>query len=254
MVGNSLSNDSGCFTPSKCPAFFSNDEIVLDVDGNIIGSASLTSQQISGSGGWPTEMDDHDWRAVTFQPSFGTGVTIGTEHDAIVAMVAALAPGTTPDLYLYEGWPGQTLTAGNYQTFWDSPVVDADSTAYVQKRAAVDHLLDRARADVDANFHVIPTGAVLREIDVRAKASQLAGLATVYGIYRDDVHMGDVGKFAAGVTVYTVLQGKKLIDTERWRLYASGNEGAVLTQTLAQQIIDLVWDVVSTDPRTGVTP
>lgn len=253
MIGNSLSNDS---RPDRFGAFWNNDRSIMTVDTSIVSSAHLT-QQWAGEGAWAGDLASQAFGDITFQPSFGTGVTLGTEETALEGLVAAAlaGPSTTPRLYIYEGWPPIFFHLGDYQAYWDEAVVDDDATLYVQKRQAVDHLLARARANIDSNFHVIPTGAVLREIDVQARLGNLPGIATVDDIYRDDVHMGDVGHWAAAVTIYSTVQGKKLEDTERWRLYRAIGDGNVrLSYALSQQIIDIVWDVVSNDPRTGVTP
>lgn len=249
MIGNSLTNNS---IPALLPNFFKRDLIPFFV-GVTIGSGTSLTQTFANTTSWQTAFAANKYDYVTLQPYPGASSLL-SEQQAIAGFVnAALdGPSIDPVFYIYEGWPQISTTAGNYQAYWDSAVSNADNTTMIIKRAAFDHLLDRARTNINPNFWIIPTGGVVREIDVQARAGNLPGLATADDIHVDDSHMGDIGRFAAAVTVYSVLQKKKMTDQTQWHNYTSGSGVVPLTQQLADSIVDIVWGVVSNDPRTGI--
>lgn len=188
------------------------------------------------------------------QPYPANSATLLTETQAIDQFAAAIegGPSPSPILYLYQGWPSLTQIAGAYQSYWSGSVVNADSTLMIAKRQAFDHLYDRANAVVYSPVRMIPTGEVMHEIDVAARAGSLPGIATVGDIYRDDAHMGDVGTFAAVATLFGVIYGAKMNAAATFSAYVTGSGSVTLTSTLAALINDIAWAVVAADSRTGV--
>lgn len=105
---------------------------------------------------------------------------------------------------------------------------------------------------------MIPTGDVLYELDKRIKAGQVPGLIQSEGVeqfYVDGFHFnpsphlgGSVGTYVVGLTFYATL----------FQNDPTGLSGAlyglddVVDAPLIAALQDVVWDVVSTHPYTGI--
>lgn len=152
---------------------------------------------------------DHEWDAVAMQPHVGKGSTLATDTARIADFIeVARSKGKNAKtvFYIYAAWPGQE-EGKSYREVWGRKVEDADDTRTVQSAMYFELLHKRVRKAVGetADVRVIPAGAALAELDRMAAAGEVPGYKSAKELYRDRVHMGHVGKFVAGATVFTTL-------------------------------------------------
>jgi len=199
-------------------------------------------------------LPNHDWDAVTFQPHPGAGSTLATDAARIVDFITKTRSngrnGNTV-FYIYAAWPGKNH--GPYHTTWMRDTPDADDTKTIQTRAYFDHLIRRVRAKTDADVRVIPAGQVVYELDRRMLTGEIAGYASAADLYRDPVHMNNVGRFAAGVTTFATLYKQDPAALKCPPKHYGG--GKDFTPELYRAIHEAIWAVVTEmHPVTGVSP
>ena len=105
----------------------------------------------------------------------------------------------------------------------------------------------------DADVRVIPAGQVVYELDRRMRAGEIAGYASAADLYRDPVHMNNVGRFAAGVTTFATLYKQDPAGLKcPPKHYGGGND---FTPKLYATIHEAIWTVVTEmHAVTGVSP
>lgn len=196
-------------------------------------------------------LSTHPWNAVTMQPFRGGTSTLVDDERTILDMLA-LADGN-PDnadtrYYIYETWPDRT----DFVNSWTQAVPNDDTAPTVMARAYFGHLIERVRAATSRPVYVIPVGEVLYELDVRLQAGQVPGVTEISQLYRDDFHLGlDVGRFVAGLTVFSTLYAQDPTGITKPEQYY-GASAAAFTPAMYAAIYDAVWSVVSGHPHTGV--
>jgi hypothetical protein len=252
FVGNSLLNDSG---PNNLPAYALASGFGLDNGYHIRFASSLgyiesnpTAASLVKQGLWNVALPlPHD--AVVMQSYQMTGWDLLEEQTAFEDL-AAISAGS-PGFFLYQSWPAVADIGGAYQTYWAEAVVDADGTASINKKQFFDHLYTRLDGTI-AEMYLVPIGDVFNQLDIDARAALIPGVATVADLYADGVHMGDIGRYAAGTTVIAVV-GQVEPQEGAEELYRSG-VGPTLTDDIAEHVRDVVWTIVTSDSRTGVGP
>lgn len=259
-IGNSLTND---LYPIQLPLMASQRGRDLTVGYHIRGGLSLDyivanpqDVTISLGGTLDSALVRGTWNQVSVQPYFGTNSTLASDVASIEQIVTLMRSGPSRDatIYLYAAWPSQSASQNDYQTFWNAAVPDLASQPTIARRQYFDLLLARLRAryGTTVNFHVIPAGDVLARIDREIRLGKMPGVNALGELYRDDIHMGQVGRYVAAATVHATL----LRDDPRGLTVPQGyylEDGvARLSPALIARIHELVWEVVSTDPRTGV--
>lgn len=259
MVGNSLTEDTGVVFNG--PQNIASDlKFAMPSGYHVLHSESLTD--IVAAPGSFSEVLPSQWNialpalardALCFEP-YPTGATLGSEATAAQALVASMqsGPSVNPKFFVYGSWPATTSFNPGYQDYWAGAVVDADSTPYTQQLAAVNAVYRRLQTALGAsNIWVIPAGDVLNQIDVLARAGSIPGVATVADLYRDTEHLGDVGKYAIGCTVFSTLFRQQANSHGNPATLAryTFSQGPTLTPTIAAQMEAIAWAVVSADPR-----
>lgn len=159
---------------------------------------------------------------------------------------AAKAIAANPDirLYVYETWHHLDIEEGWLER------IDADLPRYWEHE-----IIDRALATrkVDRPIYVIPGGQVMarfvREIETRGEVD---GLSSRQDLFKDKVHFNSIGAYLMALTHYAVLYGRlpvglphELVDAKGEPVLAPGPRAARLMQ-------EIVWEVVTSYPRTGV--
>jgi len=199
-------------------------------------------------------LPNHDWDAVTFQPHPGAGSTLATDAARFIDFIAKTREnGRNRDtvFYIYAAWPGKSH--GPYHTTWTRDTPDADDTKTIQTRAYFDHLFRRIRAKTDADVRMIPAGHVVYELDRRMRAGKIPGYRSAADLYRDPVHMNNVGRFTAGLTTFATLyrQDPACIECPP-KHYGGGKD---FTPELYRAIHEALWTVVTEmHAVTGVSP
>ncbi|TKB79236.1 MAG: hypothetical protein E8D42_07490 [Nitrospira sp.] len=214
-------------------------------------------------GTWDYALSNFRFDHVLIQPYLGTGFgthdTLGSDVSNIqywidLAKHGGLANNT--EFYIYEAWPQQSAFNGNYQSYWNQPLSDDSNQPMIFAREYFDsaYLALTNHYGDSADIGVIPIGDVISRMDQDIKAGLFPEISDVRQLYRDDVHLGDVGRFVATATIYSALTktSPENIDLPNWP-FATGQGPLVLTPRLASHIGSVVWDVVSHDTR-AITP
>jgi len=262
MLGNSLTNNS---QPASLPDVFQTGGWPSYIGAQVRGSTSLTQFQATpykvgdtlyGPDPYTPALSSFPFSGLSLEP-YTTSATLGSEAASFV-YIANLArngaPGANIKLYLYEGWPSLNSFAPSnpYTSYWDAAITNADSTPMTLQQAAMLAVLSRARAALGSNVYVIPAGAVLRAIDVAARASSIPGATKVDDFYADNSHMGGAGRFAVACTVFSTIAKARLPDSAVWQEYVAADGTVPLTASLASILAQIAWNTVSSDPNSGV--
>lgn len=164
-----------------------------------------------------------------------------------MSLWAEKAIAANPDirLYFYETWHNRDVDGG-----WLNRI-DQDLARYWERE-----IVDRALATdkLDRPVYIIPGGQVmarfLREVEARG------GIGNVTGpddLFLDGIHFNSLGAYLMALTHYAVLYGKspvglthELVDPD------SGAPVPAPDADAARVMQEIVWEVVTAYPRSGV--
>jgi hypothetical protein len=216
-IGNSLTHD---MQPEGLAALSASRGIDHQVGFHIRGSWPLqtilanpdeTSIEPNEFGTFAQALPNNAWDIVTFQPHVNNepptrlGMDVGSIK-TIIDLTRTNPANENTNFYIYQGWP---QLSGSYQTAWTKSSPDDLNTPMSRSREYYDHLIERVRAETDANVYMIPTGEVFYELDVRMRAGQIPGFASVNQLYRDSLHLTyGPGRFVAGATAFSTIMGQ----------------------------------------------
>lgn len=209
---------------------------------------------------------NNTWDAVTLQPfsSTATPSTPRTEYEGAKALIqqARLNPNNAnTTFYIYTGWMSRTDMGDDFYAAWyDDTPVDPDE-ALVRKASSFEWVYDELANDPDlagVDLQMIPVGDALAELDRRMSLGQVPGFSGAEGLYRDDLHLNNLGWFVASNTVLSTLFKFDPTGTPTNNAFtqaAPGQGQAILiTPELRDLIQGIVWDVVRFSDHTGFLP
>ncbi len=276
-IGNSLTWDS---QPDGIAAMAASQGLTL-VDGYHIlvseplvyieqnpGDVTLTN----GFGAFNSALPGNAWSFVSIEPfpdySGGTS-TMASDLSSISALIALTQTGPSQNalFYIYAAWPPipcwcfPAEPGDTYDSWWDQPSTNVPTTQTLLVSQYFSNLYGNAvKGNPNASVLMIPVGEVLAQIDQDIIAGQFPAFASIFDLYRDDYHLSfDVGRFVAAATVYATYFHRSPVGVPVPTGFftvdgtASGAPGLLTTDTtLRDQLEQVVWDVVSSDSRTGV--
>ena len=101
--------------------------------------------------------------------------------------------------------------------------------------------------------YVIPAGQVfarfLREVEARTGVNGIEG---VEDLYRDKIHPNTIGAYLIALTHYAVIYGKSPVGLPHALKSQNGEPATAPSQEAARLMQQIVWEVVTRYPRTGV--
>ena len=213
--------------------------------------------------GYYTEaLANNGWDAVTLQPfsSKNTPSTPRAEYQAMKNLIQ-LARQNTDNLgttfYVYTGWMSATSAGTDFCSAWHDPTHIDPDTDLLRNAASFNWVYQELKNDPElagVNILMIPVGDVLAEIDQRMTLGIIPGFVGAEDLYRDDLHMNNLGWFVASNTVLSTLckMDPTGTPTNSAFVLAPGQiESIEITPELEALIQNAVWDVVSTHPSTG---
>ncbi|MGL4321247.1 MAG: hypothetical protein ACRCS3_10330 [Paracoccaceae bacterium] len=160
----------------------------------------------------------------------------------------ARAGNATVAVYLYETWHRTDDPAG-----WEARIA-ADGPALWQGE-----LLAGAMADADVGvIHVSPGGPVLAEVAAQIAAGRLVGLRSRDDLFAvvdgkvDTIHLNDTGHYIIALTHYSVLYHRSPVGLPHDLTLADGRPMAPMSQATTLALQEVVWQVVSGYPLTGI--
>jgi hypothetical protein len=190
---------------------------------------------------------------ITFQPYWTETSTLTSDLQVIEYFDFLLDFNPANDnttMYLYQAWgPKWFMNNG----FWFDPVNFGETTATTAADEYFVVLYQVLTRDLDRPVRLIPAAQVIIEIRDRIWADEMPGVITLSRFYRDDIHLSDdLGQFAASITAASVINNCPPFGMHRPWIEEFGTGGYTTETYLA--IESAVWDVVSAEPRTGVSP
>lgn len=109
---------------------------------------------------------------------------------------------------------------------------------------------------------LIPAGQVMARLVAEAEArGGIAELASREDLFArnpdgslDPIHPNDLGAYLVALTHYAVLYGQSPVGLPHALMRADGSPADAPSPELARRMQELVWEVVSTQPLTGLAP
>ncbi|WP_206338571.1 hypothetical protein [Antarcticimicrobium sediminis] len=159
----------------------------------------------------------------------------------------------TTRVYLYETWhrlddPEGWLNRldGDLETLWENKVL----------------LPDLAGGGATRPIHVIPAGQVMAAFTRAVEAA--GGVENIHSRddlfrrdakgTRDNIHLNDLGHYLVALTHYAVLYGRSPVGLPRQLSRANGTTATAPGPEAARLMQEIVWQVVTPYPKTGVAP
>lgn len=158
--------------------------------------------------------------------------------------VSAWAGNPDTRIYFYEVWHQLSDKEGWLER------LDRDLSMYWE-----DEILRRTLAyeDVTKPIYVIPGGQVMAAVARAVEAEGGIGpLKTRHDLFSDDIHFNDFGAYLMALTHYAVLYGRSTVGLPHRLQRADGSAADDPGPELARRMQEIVWQVVSTYPPSGV--
>ena len=165
---------------------------------------------------------------------------------------AKLVRDASPDtrIYLYETWHYLDDPDG-----WSNRIDKDLDTLWLGKLAGSD-----TRRNPKRPAYLIPGGQAMAAVARAAAAGEIDGLTKREQLFalepsgkQDNIHFSDLGAYVVALTHYAVLYHRSPVGLPHRLKRADGSTADALSAQAAQQVQDIVWQVVTSLPRTGVT-
>lgn len=158
-------------------------------------------------------------------------------------------PGTR--VYLYETWHQLNDPQGWLER------LDGDLPRYWEGELLAKAM---AQGDVAVPIHVIPAGQVMasfvRRIEQPGASAGLESRAALFARNKDgtqdNIHLNDLGNYLVALTHYAVLYHRSPVGLPHQLLRADGSTATAPSEATARLMQEVVWDVVTRYPKTGV--
>ncbi len=254
FVGNSFTWDSSPAT--RVPSLSGELGVSLTVGHHINCGATLNDIWIDPAdtcvaspapfGTFDDALPNFEWSAVTLQPfNDALGGDSGAVNRIGQFIEAARSGGLNADtrFYVYSGWPAPWNDPNfDYSAAWER-AYDPANTSTTWTRDYFDQVMQGLAGDGNGEALMIPVGEVLYELDQRARAGLLPGVDSANDLYRDELHLNNIGGYAASLTVVSTLWGESPIGL---------TDGTNMSPELSLAVQQAVWDVVRAHPYTGI--
>ena len=158
---------------------------------------------------------------------------------------AHLAEAGNPDIrvFLYETWHQLDDPEGWLER------LDLDLARYWEGEILRRTLASSAR---QRPIYVIPAGQVMARVVREIEAGKLHGLSSRKDLFSDQIHLNDLGAYLVALTHFAVIYQQSPEGLPNQLLRHDGTLADAPVPEAARRMQALVWEVVSTMPRTGV--
>jgi hypothetical protein len=198
-------------------------------------------------GTWIPALTESRWDAITLQSH--TGANGLAEIQAVKTIVSALPNQFSTRVLLYVNWP--SIEGSEFKTTWESRY-GSESQAVIQNYRYFVWLFKQMQEADLGNHSVdyVPIGEVLYELDSRFRLGEYPPFTQAGDLYRDNLHLNNVGRYIAGLTLLAVLMD---YDVRQLGLPPARYNEATLNfhaidLLLADYLQEVVWSVVQRDP------
>jgi hypothetical protein len=172
----------------------------------IWNNPAQTCVELTEYGVYRDAIENHRWNAITLQTyKGGTGKAETNAVDEFLDFIAS-SMNKDCDVFIYCTWPKNTaekLGDFNYSEAWLSDFQENDTLKTLSEKYF--SYLEEAIGNYSDRIKVIPVGRVLYDFDQKAKSGELPGFSGSGELYRDAAHMNNVGRYIAGLTVFSQI-------------------------------------------------
>lgn len=165
-----------------------------------------TCVDLTGYGAYQEAIENQKWDAISIQTF--VGVTGKAEKIAIENFLDLIASSINKDcnVYIYCSWPNNTeeqLDDFDYAEAWLSNFRKNDTLKILSEKYF--RYLEKSIGNNSDRIEFITVGKVLYHFDQKAKSGEVPGFSGSGELYRDAWHMNNVGRFIAGLTVFSQI-------------------------------------------------
>jgi hypothetical protein len=192
-----------------------------------------------------------DYLAVQSFPSIYDPVpTLGQEVARIQNFVAAADAGNGGEtkVIVFAPWAGAAESAWSS---WHSPVVDSPDTVTNYSAAYNNLLYDQVEALYPGRVQLASAGKVFRKVRDLVAAGGTP-ITSVSRLYRDSIHLSEVGRFIASTTMQNVILQRSTVGQPIDRTVPNWRSSVYITDEQAAWIQLVTWEVLLADQRSGV--
>lgn len=220
----------------------------------IVGDPSQTCViPVPEFGTFQNALTQVDLDYITVQPYWTETSTLSTDQVVIQyfdSLLSANPENEDTVLYLYQAWGARWFMRDGH---WYDPIDTTGTIPTTPENHYFEMLFQSIDQSLDRPVRLIPAAQVLLEIQDRILNDELPGVISLIPFYRDDIHMSEeLGRFTAAITVATVLYDRPPFGMFSEWIQERGDGGYSID--VYRQIEYAVWDVVSSEPRSGVNP
>lgn len=153
----------------------------------------------------------------------------------------AVAGNPEIEIFLYETWHGLTdqpdwleRLPGDLQEMWSQ-------------------ILWSAARGAGRPVWLIPAGQVMASLVAEAEGNGgIAELKQRQDLFSDNIHLSDLGLYVVALTHYAVIYGKSPVGLPHQLMRADGTPLRAPSPELAARMQEIVWEVVTRQPWTGL--
>ncbi|MFN1619859.1 Ig-like domain-containing protein [Vibrio rotiferianus] len=198
----------------------------------------------STHGNYLNAINSETYDAITIQPFFGS--TGASEVEAIKTLISQIksSASSSAKIYIYYTWPRNdqdSLNELDYHSIWLKPYYPNDQFENLN-RDFISYLKQELKeSNIDISGY-IPAAETLNDFDSFAKEGIFDSYQGAGYLYRDHLHMNNVGKYIAGQTmVATLFDHLKLSSEVPDGYHVTGARG---DQKLNTQLTEKIRDIV----------
>lgn len=147
-----------------------------------------------------------------------------------------------PRIYLYETWHNLDDPEGWLQR------IDTDLEQLWLGRV----LGSDTRRNPETPVYLIPAGQVMAAVVRAAERGELAGVSSRSDLFRDMIHLNDLGAYVVALTHFAVLYHRSPEGLPHRLTLPDGSPAQAFQDDTARRIQQIVWQVVRGFPRTGL--
>ncbi|MFT4927425.1 MAG: hypothetical protein ACI8WB_003532 [Phenylobacterium sp.] len=148
--------------------------------------------------------------------------------------------------YLFTSWESRDLHTGEWTDYIAKELMEYEQIVLEAENLS-------AAKGINADIELIPANVALRELIIKIENGEMNGLSQRDEIFHDDVHMNSLGNYFMANVVFaaTYNRSPEGLTNDMVQL---GNNSILVEPTLALQLQQLAWDVVTDYRATKALP
>jgi len=207
-----------------------------------------TCVELTRFGYFKDAISNYRWDAITIQPFVnGPGKNEAETIKKFYQFIRG-TENTETRVFVYCTWPkntGEELADFDYSSAWMAAYIDKDTLRSVSEDFF--SYLEKSVKDSGINVQFVRVGRVLYHFDRKAKAGEIPGFSGAGELYRDKWHLNNVGRYMAGLTMFSSIMGidpNDVPDFDAYPVDESWPSDRALTDEQKRLIRELIAEVL----------